>query len=190
MSTKKEDEVRYMLKESNAIEGVYDRLALIQAHRAWKYVMQFSELTTDIIKETHRILMVGQPLDQRHRGKWRDVPVWIGGEKKSQPPLVIQREMEKWCESTNTVDRNYDPVNLHVKFEKIHPFVDGNGRMGRILLNWHLVKKNNCPLLVYTEKEKHVYYRLFNPWYPKTPDEIADIVKAMAELRKMNVENL
>ena len=171
--------VRYMLKESNAIEGVFGRYPLVQAGRAWRYAMNFDKITPEIIKEIHRIMMIGLPLEPRHRGAWRDIPVYIGGEKKSQPPLVIQRQIEEWCEKTNTVDRNFDPVTLHIAFEEIHPFVDGNGRVGRLLLNWHLVKRNNAPLLVYTHTDRKTYYRLFASYRAKEMGMMIEMMRGL-----------
>lgn len=159
--------VRYMLKESNAIEGEYDEVNLIAAVKAWDYIMKFSVINNQIIKETHRILMEPCGIDSRCRGDFRNVPVTIGGELKSQPRIVIDSLMRDWCDKTNTVDRNFDPVTLHIEFENIHPFIDGNGRMGRILLNWHLIKRNKAELLVYTEEDKHTYYMLFSSYRSK-----------------------
>jgi Fic family protein len=51
-------------------------------------------------------------------------------------------------------------IRNHVKFEKIHPFEDGNGRIGRILLNWQRVKAG-LPILTIYEKDKHAYYKWF-----------------------------
>lgn len=171
-------EVLKMLRESNAIEGVYDKSSLIQAHRAWKLAMQYDTMTPSLIKHLHRVMMKNQPLAEHEKGAWRTVPVWIGGEKKSQPPLVIQQQVAEWCFRTNTVDRNFDPVTLHIEFEDIHPFVDGNGRMGRLLLNWHLVKRNKAPLLIYTEADKKTYYRLFSSYRKQ---EMRTLVQALDE---------
>lgn len=165
-----------MLKESNAIEGVYDDISLEQAFRAWNYLYDFDIMTIERILHAHAILMYHHDIDYKYKGAWRDIPVWIGGEKKSQSPLVIQNQMEDWCEKTNTVDRNFDPVTLHIEFENIHPFVDGNGRMGRILLNWHLVVRNKAPLLVYTEEDKRTYYRLFRSYRAKEMEETINAV--------------
>lgn len=152
-----------MLKESNAIEGVWSRYPLIQAHRAWKYIIAQDKLTTDNIKETHRLLMRGLPLEPKYRGDWRDVPVMIGGQVKAQPKIVIDSLMRDWCMGVNVFAG--DPVVEHIAFENIHPFIDGNGRIGRILMNWQSVKKNN-ELVVFTEKEKFMrYYPLFRGGY-------------------------
>jgi len=50
---------------------------------------------------------------------------------------------------------------MHINFEKIHPFIDGNGRIGRMLLNWQRVKLG-LPVLVIKESEKQEYYKWFN----------------------------
>jgi len=48
----------------------------------------------------------------------------------------------------------------HIHFEKIHPFVDGNGRMGRILMNWQRVKVGLQPLIIWAS-ERQAYYAWF-----------------------------
>ncbi len=153
--------IRYMLRESNAIEDVFDRYALIQAHRAWKYLMQFDVMKPQYIKTAHTILMIGQPIEWKYRGDWRDCPVWIAGEKKSQPKIVIQRQIEEFCFKNGINSDKKDPILLHIEFESIHPFIDGNGRIGRLLLNWQLVKRLHQPLRVFTRDNRREYYRLF-----------------------------
>jgi Fic family protein len=156
--------ILYMLKESNAIEREYDQQQLDDALEAWDYLVDnyHKEITPKGIKEAHAILMKNKrDIESKYKGDFRDVPVWIGRERKAQPKIVIESLIRDWCDKVNTSDRNYDPVTLHIEFEGIHPFIDGNGRMGRLLLNWHLVNRNGAPLLVYTEKDKQTYYRLF-----------------------------
>ena len=173
------ENIRLMLKESNAIEDVWDRYALVQAGRAWRYLDRFDRISPMEIKVVHDILMVGQPLEQRHRGAWRDIPVWIGRDKKSDPPLVIQSKIQDLCDHINKTienqDNNHQPTHCHVKFEDIHPFVDGNGRVGRIILNWHCLRLG-MPLLVYTHTDRRTYYRLF-PGYRAM--EMERVMKAM-----------
>lgn len=150
-----------MLRESNAIEGVYGSLALTQSSKAWDYAFRFDSITSEIIKHVHKLMMIGQPLDSVYRGRWRDVPVWIGGNKKTQTFSEIDYQVKEWCHETNKVSNHYDPIKLHVKFENIHPFIDGNGRVGRLLLNWHVSKKQGLPLIIFTEEDKEEYYKLF-----------------------------
>lgn len=174
--------VLYMLSESNHIEDVWDRLSLTHARRAWEYIMRFDKINNQIIKETHRILMQKQDIERKYKGDWRDIPVSIGGHIKNQSKPVIDSLMRDWCNKTNTVDRNFDPVTLHIEFENIHPFVDGNGRMGRILLNWHSVKRNEGPLIVYTYENRWVYYHLFNK--AERWAKLMEMVPALAEEMK------
>lgn len=148
----------YMLKESNAIEGVHGKTSISCARRAFEYLLKYDSLNTQNILYAHKLLMANQDLENKYKGKWRDIPVYIGGVKKSDPPLVIDNKIKQWCILANK--SKIDPVELHVRFENIHPFVDGNGRIGRILLNWQQMKMK-ANLIVYTEAERQEYYKLF-----------------------------
>ena len=150
--------VRLMLNESNKIEQIYDKRSLSDAAKAWKFINMFDSLNKQIILETHKILMKNQDIDYKYKGEWRDIPVWIGGKHKSQPRIVIDAEMTKWIRIVNTLME--DPIQLHIDFEFIHPFIDGNGRMGRILMNWQAVRQLNH-LIVFYDQTKQDYYRLF-----------------------------
>lgn len=151
--------VLLMLRESNAIEAEYDPKELIQARRAWDYINLFDTINNMIVKETHRILMKHQSIEYRHKGDWRDIPVTIGGEVKAQPKIVIDSLMRDLTTDINN-DMFGDPIVYHKRFENIHPFVDGNGRMGRIIMNWQAVKSGR-DLIVFTEAKKEDYYKLF-----------------------------
>lgn len=173
--------IQHMLRESNAIEDVRDKASLTYAHRAWKYLMQYDTLNTQIIKHAHSILMTNQDIAGKYKGAWRDVPVTIGGQTKSQSKIVIDSLMRDFCSHVNEIkktdSKNHDAIHCHLDFENIHPFIDGNGRMGRILLNWQLVKMG-MPLLVYTEADKKTYYRLFSSY---RSSEMNDMFKRMRE---------
>lgn len=147
-----------MLEESNKIEQVYDHRSLMDAKKAWKFINQFDSLNGMIIRETHKILMTHQDIDYRDKGEWRRVPVQIGYQIKSQPPLVINSQIQDLVKKIN--EFNYDPVQLHVEFENIHPFIDGNGRIGRIIMNWQSVQQFD-QLIVFFDQKKQEYYRLF-----------------------------
>jgi rubredoxin len=152
--------VRFMLEESNFIEGVRDKEALNDAFNAWRWLLQHNELTTDLIKKTHMFLMRNRGLEKKYVGAWRDVPVSIGGKVKFQSPALIESLMQDWCKDIKD-HQDFAAIKLdHIKFEDIHPFIDGNGRMGRILMNWQLVKHNK-PLCVILDKEKQAYYKWF-----------------------------
>lgn len=150
--------IRTMLRESNLIEGVEGHWATRDAFSAWEYINKFDKLNNAIVQETHKILMRKQPMLYEDKGRWRKVPVWIGGVQKAQPPLVIDLEMKSLIKKINTIAE--DPIKLHVEFEHIHPFIDGNGRMGRIIMNWHSLKRDG-KLIVFLNDNKQDYYKLF-----------------------------
>ncbi len=159
--------IEEFLKESNHIEGVYDEDSLQQALYAWKYLIGEKEMTPHVICKTHKILMLHQKLDPDQKGYFRKVPVWIGG-KKGMSISRIPNAISDWCEDMN----NYKESNLsknqleriseylHVNYEKIHPFVDGNGRTGRMFMNWWRIK-NGLPILIIKADERGEYYKWF-----------------------------
>ncbi len=73
-----------------------------------------------------------------------------------QPALLM-----KFCLPTMRKSRNPDWKELHVMYERIHPFLDGNGRTGRIFMNWTRVKRCKLPVLVIKEEERQEYYKWF-----------------------------
>jgi hypothetical protein len=92
----------------------------------------------------HRTLMKDDPLDGQHAGKFRDVQNWIGGSDYSPrgaihvppPPELVPELMEDlfvFCNRTD-VPIMAQAAIAHAQFESIHPFTDGNGRIGRALI--------------------------------------------------------
>lgn len=154
--------VKYMLRESNAIESVYDEQSLKDSYKAWKYIIEKDTLTVKDVLTVHEILMTNQPIEKKYKGDFRDVPVYIGYSKKSLPKPVIDSLVQDLLVRMNSNNNPSDAVLHHIQFENIHPFIDGNGRTGRILLNWELVKHLGLNLLVYKADEKYEkYYPIF-----------------------------
>lgn len=151
-----EKELEEFLRESNAIESVYTNEAKIDAWDAWKFLFQFDELTLSRILECHRLLM--KNLNNRIAGKIRNVDVYVGGMVKLNPLKII----EELNDLTLIYPMTEEQIKQwHVNFEDIHPFEDGNGRTGRLLLNWQRVK-NGLPILIIHEgHEQYEYYRWF-----------------------------
>jgi len=83
-------------------------------------------------------------------------------------PYIIQKSggaIKSWLKDVETSiempGKNGKHIQLdHITFEKIHPFIDGNGRIGRIFMNWQR-KKAGLPILVIKEAEKQKYYDWF-----------------------------
>jgi len=122
-------------------------LANIQAMTwALSVVSQSDDITVDHLLEAHRRLLAGTRLDE-YGGQIREEQNWIGGSSFNPcsasfvppPPEVVRDLMEDLCAFCNTDDLPavVQAAMAHAQFETIHPFVDGNGRIGRALV--HLV---------------------------------------------------
>jgi Fic family protein len=168
------------LRESNAIEREYSKEALQDSKQAWMcgYISFVDEpLSVDLILAIHRRLL--KRLNPKIAGKIRDVPVMIGGEVRSQSKSEIKEELTKWCEKWNKrkfalpasmrfytkeyIDGMHEGFvkRMHVAFELIHPFEDGNGRTGRILMNLQRLKLGLPLLVIHEGKEQMEYYKWF-----------------------------
>src|SRR3990167_1403257 len=143
------------VRESNAIEGIFDSYSLSDAYDAWVYCISYDKLTPAVIRKTHKILMRRQDITEKYKGHYRDCPVWVGG-REGMSWKNIQKAVAALCKDMNNEKINdIFPKIYHIRYEKIHPFIDGNGRTGRIFMNWYRVKKLNLPILVIKESEKH-----------------------------------
>jgi Fic family protein len=162
--------VKKFLSESNNIEDVWDEDSLKQALYAWKYITSVKNLSIGTVLKTHKILMLHSGLLPSEKGYFRKVPVWIGGHE-AKPWFVVPELMVEWIQQANETvqyaDKLRDKAVLvqqikddHVFFESIHPFIDGNGRLGRILMNWQRVKVG-LPIEIIYEKKKSQYYKWF-----------------------------
>ena len=137
-----------------------DGNSLDQAVLAWEYIIQEDKLTISNVLKTHKILMLNQPIAGFQRGYFRRVGVRIGRRYGASWEKVPDL-MKEWVMFAN-LDKKWKEIKAsHVRFENIHPFVDGNGRLGRILMNWARVK-NKLEILVIREEEKYDYYDWFN----------------------------
>lgn len=149
------------LKESNLIEEVYDEVSLHQAKFAWEYLLSQKKMTCGVVLKTHKILMLKQDLQPDEKGYFRKCDVYIGG-RRALNAYEIRGEMEFWCDRVNIHSKVKSPIwkNDHVLYEFIHPFVDGNGRTGRMFMNWQRLK-SGLPIKVIFNEDKHDYYLWF-----------------------------
>lgn len=123
-------------------------------------------MTIALIKETHGVLTAGTYDERRfaERGerpgafKKHDYVIGIG-EVGSSPEDVETDLAELLDELENYKDKNLLKVAsyFHARFEYIHPFADGNGRVGRALLNYFLLTENHPPIIIHDE-DKRMYY--------------------------------
>lgn len=103
------------------------------------------------IKNLHRLVLKG--IDDQYSGVYRDQQVFISGASHVPPaPYLIQEDMEQMMQWYQTEGQTLHPVErgamLHGIFVGIHPFIDGNGRTARLLLNLELMKDGYPPIII------------------------------------------
>lgn len=147
------------VKESNKIEGQRNTLSSIkQQLEAFYYLMPVSpeELTHGDIRNVHLIISDGLLRDE-YRGVYRRLPVWIGGSEGCNPAL-IHYEMDNLIRDIRMITSSEKDIwSIHHRFEIIHPYIDMNGRVGRLLLNW-LLLKNDFPVNIIRYRNRFKYY--------------------------------
>ena len=120
------------------------------------------KLTEDIIKEFHKILKEGTSISRKDWfvvGNYKKLPNEVG-ELKTTEPKNVEKDMKnllEWYNNLKKITIN-DIIEFHAKFEKIHPFQDGNGRVGRIIMFKECLKNNIIPFII-LDKDKLFYYR-------------------------------
>ena len=123
----------------------------------FEYIKEGKEINENLLKRLHEILMNGI-LD--NAGAYRFHPVRIVGSQTITanylkiPELIQELFLEI---NSSTKDMVTKASIFHSKFEIIHPFPDGNGRVGRLLLNAMLIKENIIPVII-DKKKKNIYY--------------------------------
>ena len=135
-------------------------------------VKERTPLSETVIKQIHALVLADKPLD---RGVYRRVPVRIMGAKQDPvQPYLIEPKMNDLMQQYATDERNIVEklADLHIAFESIHPFIDGNGRTGRLIINLELMKAGYPPIdIKFTDRMR--YYNAF--------DHRSEMVKLFAE---------
>ncbi len=147
-----------------------------------KSLLKSLPISTRLFKKVHESLLTG---DVRGKdctpGEYRKTQNWIGPDKDIKHATFIPpspdkineylSNLEKYINDDSVVTDNYDELVkcaiIHAQFETIHPFLDGNGRVGRILIPAYIYSKNitkNMDLYISPtlEAKKHKYYDLLN----------------------------
>lgn len=177
------------LKETKVVlEGITvggktmrEHLEVINHREAIQYVEEIvtkgEPLSEWQIKNIHRLVLKG--IDDEYAGVYRDQQVFISGAEHTPPEPVLLKEMMEglvaWYEGEaqqlHPVER---AAQLHVIFVGIHPFVDGNGRTSRLLLNLDLMKSGYPPIIIKAEK-RLAYYSALDKAH--TTNEVHDFIE-------------
>lgn len=148
-------------------------------------ILQKEPITPQLIKGIHKKLTDGTYDEKRYErgerpGEYKKHDYVVGNDQGALPEEVVV-EVEELCEEMQDIPDVGDNIikaaaYLHCKFENIHPFADGNGRVGRTLMNYYLLTNGHPPLVVRNETKDKYYKALEN--YDKT-GEISQFVNYM-----------
>ena len=168
-----EDQTR-LIFETNTLDAgdgvpVDDILETVHHFRAIDYVIDCADdvLTEEIIKELHFILKrdtKDSTLDWFAVGEYKKRPNVVGG-RETTKPKDVPAQMKALLDAYNAkreVTIN-DIIAFHAEFEKIHPFQDGNGRVGRLIALKECLRFNIVPFLI-EDSKKAFYYRGLSEW--------------------------
>jgi Fic family protein len=177
-------ETALVLQEGITIAGkpLKDHLEAVGHRDAFEYVAAIADagepLTERRIKEIHTLVLMN---DAKHKGAYRNVPVMIMGAAHRPPaPHLVAEKMEELLADYETMKREQHIIEaiakFHLRFEEVHPFIDGNGRAGRLIMNLELMKARFLPVNIkYIDRDK--YYDCFDDYASTgTADMLAELV--------------
>jgi len=159
--------IKEFLKQSNYIEKEYSEVALEDAKKAWNYAYRNrNKITISYVLEIHRLLM--KRLRPDIAGKFRDCDVFIGGYRKYfTSEYLIKMDLYKkvlFKMASKRVFKNPEEraKQIHIAFEGIHPFLDSNGRCGRLLWQIHRINMGLPVKIIHEGDEQQLYYSWFS----------------------------
>ena len=168
------DQTRYIFETNtlgfeNEAVNVDDIVETVNHFRCIDYVIENAEkpLTEAFIKELHKMLKTGTA-DSRKEwfavGKYKKFANEVGGEMTAAPD-VVPAQMKKLVSQYNDLKEITleDIIDFHYQFESIHPFQDGNGRVGRLIMLKECLRHDIVPFII-SDDLKMFYYRGLKNW--------------------------
>ena len=168
------DQTRYIF-ETNTIGFANENLRvddIIETANHFRCVDMIIEraeqrLSEALVKELHAVLKAGTS-DSRKEwfavGEYKRLPNEVGG-NETTPPERVKQEMRTLIREYNALKNKSldDILDLHYRFEAIHPFQDGNGRVGRLIMFKECLANGIVPFVI-TDELKYFYYRGLQQW--------------------------
>ena len=168
------DQTRYIFETNtigveNEVLNVDDVIETANHFRCIDMIIDNAKatLTEKFIKELHLILKTGTS-DSRKEwfavGDYKKMPNEVGGMETALPEEVADKMKTLLKEYNGKEEKTFEDVlDFHVKFERIHPFQDGNGRVGRLIMFKECLKYNIVPFII-EDDLKMFYYRGLKEW--------------------------
>ena len=197
-STLTEEQTRFIFEtntiffDDKTVANVNDIIETLNHFKLIDYMLDVSkeEVSESMIKEFHKMLKSGTSDDKKewfNVGEYKKLSNTVGNIKTTAPKDVANqiKKLLDWYNSLDKVTIN-EIIEFHAKFEKIHPFQDGNGRIGRLIAFKECLKNNIIPFII-LDKDKLFYYRGLNE-YQNNKEKgylIDTILNAQDEYEKM-----
>lgn len=168
------DQTRYIFETNtigieNGVLNVDDIIETANHFRCIDMIIDRANepLSQPLIKTLHRILKTGTS-DARKEwftvGEYKKIPNEVGGLETALPEEVPDKMAALLASYNNKKEQNLeDLLEFHVRFERIHPFQDGNGRVGRLILFKECLKHDIVPFIIQDDLKLY-YYRGLNEW--------------------------
>ena len=151
-------------------KSLKEHLEVIGHKEAFDFVTEIvkekCEINERVIKQIHYLVLADKKDD---RGVYRRVPVRImGAAHETAQPYLIVTKMEELLRNYLASEEHIVTklARFHIEFEGIHPFIDGNGRTGRLLVNLELMKAGYPPIYI-KFTDRIAYYNAFDEYYVK-----------------------
>lgn len=158
--------------------NVDDIVETVNHFRCIDYIIEHAldKLTEGMIKEIHRILKTGTSDSRKswfNVGDYKKLPNEVGG-NQTCPPEKVYSMLSVLLKSYNSKKKKTldDIIDFHKQFESIHPFQDGNGRTGRLIMFKECLANGIVPFII-TDDLKYFYYRGLQNW-PDIPGYLRD----------------
>ena len=161
-------ETALVVEEGLTISGksMREHLEAINHNEAIAFIKEVAQGTEDISERTilqiHALILRG--IDRQNAGRYRTVPVLISGSRHVPPqPYLIEKQMEDFIIRFRQLEtEKVHPVHiaayLHDELVRIHPFIDGNGRTSRLLMNLYLLRHGYVSVLLKGDAESKIAY--------------------------------
>jgi len=173
-----------------------DHLEAVGHRDAFLYIEDIAKdtkISETVIKNIHSLVLMNRPED---KGVFRKIPVTImGAYTEPVQPYMIEPKMTELLAENEKRKKKMHPIEriarFHLEFEGIHPFIDGNGRTGRLLLNLDLIQ-NGYPAINVKFADRKTYYAAFDEFYKNNNAEpmIELVARYVIERMKQYLEIL
>lgn len=156
-----EYDTAYIINSNTFLENysMKENMEVLGSNRAWNYILTLPKINLDTILKIHKNILF---FDIENAGIFRNSPVKIG-DKQMLPFEKIEESIYRLLEFKGNSGIFEYISEFHLRFENIHPFIDGNGRSGRMLINLELLKNGYLPINIkFNDVGK--YYRCFRQY--------------------------